>query len=107
MSFFKKSNPVGNVQIVPDSVPIPPIPIQSTQPEPKIPYSPLLNEINNKLDIILNLIRFASIADKKTPFDEVLEEPEQFKCKYCFKPFKEEKLMRRHIGMAHYDKLEI
>lgn len=30
-----------------------------------------------------------------------------FKCKHCNKEFQDEKKLRRHIGMAHYDMISI
>lgn len=38
-----------------------------------------------------------------------VEEVKQFifRCKHCEKEFNDEKKLRRHVGMAHYDKLEI
>lgn len=48
------------------------------------------------------------IATPKPPKPEAkAEEKKVFKCKHCGKEFEEEKKLRRHFGMAHYDKLDI
>lgn len=45
--------------------------------------------------------------EEKEPIEEKPPEPEIFSCRKCGKDFKDKKKLQRHIGMAHYQDLEI
>ena len=91
-----KKEPMAYVTSMPEPVP---------ELEPEIPTPEQIVE-----EVQKEVAEEEKAEQKPVPVPEPKPEPKKpatFKCRKCGKPFPEEKKLKRHIGMAHYQDLEI